>query len=78
MQVPPLLRRAWDGWRRLAHRIANVQAQVLLTAFYYLVLPPAAFAVKRWVDPLALAARHRDGFWIDRPPRDADSLRRQF
>ena len=34
------LKRLWEGWKKIAHKIGNFQARVLLTVFYaVLVLP---------------------------------------
>ena len=48
------LRAAWDAWKRLARRIGDIQARILLTVFYYLVLGPFALVLLRRSDPLAL------------------------
>lgn len=63
----------------IARAVADVQARVLLTAFYFVVVPPFALVVKVARDPLGL--RLRDGsFWIPRPshPPSPDAARKQF
>lgn len=47
-------RAAWRGWTRIAHRIGDFQARVLLTSFYYVVLGPFALILRR-NDPLGIA-----------------------
>ncbi len=42
-----LIRQAWSGWKRVAHVIGEVQARVLLGAFYFVLLAPCALVV-RW------------------------------
>lgn len=54
-------RGAWDRWKDLAARAATFQARVLLSAFYWVVLPPFALLARLSGDPLG------DGRW-QRPP----------
>jgi hypothetical protein len=46
-------RAAWRAWTRIAHRIGDFQARVLLSFFYYVVLGPFALVLRR-SDPLAI------------------------
>lgn len=48
------MRRLWEWWKRIAGRIADIQARVLLILFYFVVLSPFAVLVKWAGDPLAL------------------------
>ncbi len=41
------LRRAWNGWKRVAHAIGDVQARILLGLFYFVVLSPCALMMRR-------------------------------
>ena len=45
---------AWRWWTRVAHRIGDFQARVLLTFFYYVILGPFALVLRR-SDPLGIA-----------------------
>jgi hypothetical protein len=47
------LRAAWRWWTRVAHRIGDFQARVLLTVFYYVILGPFALVLRRG-DPLGI------------------------
>ncbi len=69
--VPPVsrLRRMWNGWKRIAHRIGNFQARVLLTVVYFVVITPFALAVRWGADPLALKSGAPRG-WLPRPASD--------
>lgn len=71
--------RAWERWKVVAHAIGTFQARVLLSVFYFLVVPPFALIVKV-KDPLGLRRRKRAGGWIERPVVDVsfESARRQF
>lgn len=74
-----LLRRAWARWLVIAHVIGNFQARVLLTVFYFLIVPPFAVIVKLTKDPLALRAPRTGSFWTPRPDADPTAAaRRQF
>ena len=71
-----LLVRIWRRWTVIAHIIGTFQARVLLSVFYLVVIPPFAFIVKFWLDPLHLRRATGSSAWITRPPRpEADVLR---
>jgi hypothetical protein len=48
------LRRAWQTWKAIAHKIGDFQARVILTILYFLPLAPFALAVKWSTDPMAI------------------------
>ncbi|MBM3220267.1 MAG: hypothetical protein FJZ38_16605 [Candidatus Rokubacteria bacterium] len=64
-----LLRRAWEGWKRVGRKVGDVQARVLLTIFYFVILAPFGLGV-RAADPLGL--RRRGDGWRVRPPAPSD------
>jgi hypothetical protein len=73
------LKRLWARWTVIAHAIGNFQARVLLTLFYFAIVPPFALIVKLAKDPLRLRPPRGESFWIARPPADpAEAGRRQF
>ena len=57
-------KRLWEGWKRLAHRIARFNSLVLTTVLYFLVLPLVALPFRLRKDPLRL--RSEAGF-LPRP-----------
>jgi len=71
--------RAWARWKIIAHAIGTFQARVLLSVFYFVVVPPFALIVKV-KDPLGLRRRDISGAWVVRPAVDTSSeaARRQF
>jgi hypothetical protein len=71
------LRRVWAGWLRIAHIIGTFQARVLLSVFYFVVVPFFALLVKVSRDPLALRDVPRTTFWLERAELHADFGRRQ-
>lgn len=64
--VTTAVRAAWRWWTRVARRIGDVQARILLSTFYYVILAPFALVLRRG-DPLAIRPgaprgwRPRDG-----------------
>jgi hypothetical protein len=73
-----LLRRLWARWLVIAHIIGTFQARVVLSFFYFLVVPIFAVLVKMLRDPLELKKRARSTFWIERPAPAPDAGRRQY
>jgi hypothetical protein len=51
--VKAVARAAWRWWTRVAHRIGDFQARVLLSSFYYVILGPFALVLRR-SDPLGI------------------------
>ena len=47
-----ILRRAWEGWKKVARKIGDFNARVILTIFYFILLLPFALLVKFLTDPL--------------------------
>jgi hypothetical protein len=77
---PGLMRRFWGRWKRAAKRIGDIQARILLTFFYFVLLAPFALALRRWSDPLAIKAGAAKG-WRARGNSDAspeEQATRQF
>ena len=75
-----MLRQLWHRWKAFGQKVANVQARILMTVFYFVVLPPFAGIVKLSSDPLALGDK-ADRAWRPRPAAPADratAARRQF
>ncbi len=48
-RLVPVMQRAWQRWRRFAHRAAEVQSNVLLFLMFYLFVVPvsATFRMRR-------------------------------
>jgi hypothetical protein len=60
----------WAAWARLAHRIGDFQARVLLTFLYVVILFPFALCVRLFADPLR--TNERPAKWLDAPPQTLD------
>jgi hypothetical protein len=70
-------KRLWEGWKRLAHRIGNFQARVLLTLLYAILVFPFGVVVRLLADPLRI--KHRPEAWLAHPesPATLEWSRRQ-
>jgi len=64
-----LARRAWAAWKRFGKKVGDLQARILLTIFYFLILAPFGLGI-RAADPLGL--RKSGEGWRVRPPAPAD------
>lgn len=58
------VKRAWRAWSRLAHKIGNFQARVLLTLLYAILVLPFGMIVRLFADPLRI--KKRPDRWLDR------------
>ena len=74
-----VFRRLWQSWKRIAYKIGDAQARILLTVFYFLIVAPFAVAIRLFADPLSLKPRTAKG-WRPRPtgPTGLEQARRQF
>jgi hypothetical protein len=75
-----VLRSLWNGWKRVARRIGDFQARVLLTVFYYAILGPFALVLRWRSDPLAIKPGSERG-WRPRAELagpEIERARRQF
>jgi hypothetical protein len=76
-----LLKILWARWKIIGHKIANFQARLLLSVFYFVVV--GVFAIGRKIffsDPLNLRPG-KARTWLDRQSFDSDPwifARRQF
>jgi hypothetical protein len=78
--VAALVRTLWEGWKRVARKIGDFQARLLMTVFYFLILGPLAMMLRWRSDPLALKARSGRG-WRDMEAKEGGPMeraRRQF
>ena len=64
-----MLKRAWQAWKELAHKIGNFQARVLLTVFYA-VLAPFGLGTRFFSDPLRI--KRPPTQWLDHPDDACD------
>jgi hypothetical protein len=60
-----LYKRAWQGWKDLAHKIGNFQARVILSIFYAVLVLPFGLGARWFSDPLRIKKRPEQ--WLDHP-----------
>ena len=56
-----LLKKIWEGWKKIAHKIGNFQARIILLIFYFVILAPFAMIIKR-SDPMRLRKGSEHGW----------------
>jgi len=66
-----MLKRAWQAWKKIAHKIGNFQAGVLLTIFYGVLVLPFGLATRLFSDPLRIKTRPTS--WLDHPNEAYDT-----
>jgi hypothetical protein len=64
------LKNLWSAWKKIAHKIGNFQARVILTVLYSVVVLPFGLAVRLFSDPLRI--KHRPTQWLDHPAEAHD------
>jgi hypothetical protein len=60
----------WEGWKKIAHKIGNFQARVLLTVFYAVLVLPFGLATRVFSDPLRIKKRPTE--WLNHPDEPTD------
>jgi hypothetical protein len=58
------------SWKRVVWAVGNMQARILLTIFYALVMFPFGVAVRLFFDPLRM--KQRPTQWLNRPEETLD------
>ncbi|MEM7008328.1 MAG: hypothetical protein AAF462_04260 [Thermodesulfobacteriota bacterium] len=58
-------RRLWEGWKRIARKIGDFNARLILTLFYFILLFPFAVILKLFTDPLEIKKKEHIG-WHNR------------
>jgi len=75
-----LLKKIWEGWKKVGQAIGDFLARVILTVFYFTIFLPFALGVMLFSDPLLKKKPSSPSFWLDRSTLDkvlAD-MRNQF
>ena len=55
-------RRLWEGWKKIAQKIGDFNARVILTLFYFILLCPFAILLKLFTDPLEIKKKEHVGW----------------
>lgn len=64
------LRQIWATWKRIGRLIGDAIGRVVLTLFYFTILPPFGLAMRLLSDPLRLKPESHPLHWLTREPRD--------
>ena len=67
------LKKTWQGWKKFAHKLGVAQTYIIITLFYWLIVP--FFSLIRLQNPLRLRQKGDSSYWIERKPTD-NSLER--
>lgn len=70
-----MLRRLWEGWKRVGRVIGNFQARLMLTIFYIVLIAPLGLLVRVCADPMRI--RHPRDKWLHRDPDGTDLIAAQ-
>ena len=60
-----IFKRLWEGWKKIAQKIGDFNARVILTIFYFILLSPFALLMKLFTDPLEIKNKEHVG-WHDK------------
>jgi hypothetical protein len=71
------LKRLWAAWKRIARAIGNIQARILLTLIYAVLVLPFGLAVRFFSDSMNI--KRRPVKWFDYPEvaKDLEQARHQ-
>jgi hypothetical protein len=65
------MKRLWEGWKRIAKKIGDFQARVILTLLYFVIIGPFALIVRWGADPLALKKGAQHGWRLKVDAKDS-------
>jgi hypothetical protein len=69
------MRKLWEGWKRVAKRIGDFQARVILTLLYFMIIGPFALIVRWGTDPLSLKKGAQPGWRLKADSEDSPMKR---
>jgi hypothetical protein len=74
------MRPFWEWWKRIARRIGDFQARLILVLFYFVIFAPFAILVRWLSDPLAIKPGTARGWLVWRKKESAamEQARQQF
>ena len=75
-----MLKKLWNKWKTIAQAIADVQARVLLTLVYFIIVAPFGLLVRWFSDPLVIKRVPHRSMWFPKhnPEQTLEGARRQF
>ncbi|OGR89191.1 MAG: hypothetical protein A2992_10050 [Elusimicrobia bacterium RIFCSPLOWO2_01_FULL_59_12] len=76
-----MINKIWNGWKRIAAKIAHFQGHLILGVIYLLILAPIACLFRLFgQDPLTCSEKSKSSYWHKRHPftSAAEFLRRMY
>ena len=58
------MKKLWENWKKLAKKIGDFQARLILTVLYFVLVAPFALVVRWGADPLSIKRRAERGWYL--------------
>ena len=68
-------KKLWERWKQIAKKIGDVQARVILTVVYFIIVGPFALILRLAADPLSLKKSAKPA-WHEKPEPKESALKR--
>ena len=72
------LKELWQGWQKVAKKIGDFQARLILSLFYILIVLPIGLIARMFADPLGLKKTAACWHAKQNSPSRLEDARRQF
>jgi len=72
------LKQLWQGWQKVAKKIGDFQARLILSLFYFLIVLPMGLIARMFSDPLSLKKTAARWHAKQSSPARLEDARRQF
>ena len=69
------MKKLWEKWQRIARKIGDFQARVILTLLYFVIIGPFALIVRWGADPLSLKKGAQQGWRLKAGTKDSPMKR---
>jgi hypothetical protein len=69
------LKTVWEAWKSFGRKLGDLQARLILTLFYFIIVAPFSLVIRFGTDPLSLKPGTARG-WIVRSDIKASALER--
>jgi hypothetical protein len=67
-----LLKNLWNGWKKIARKIGDFQARLILGIFYFVIMGPLSLVIRN-NDPLGLGKESHKG-WLAKTERQGTPM----
>ncbi len=67
-----MIKSFWEKWQRIARRIGDFQARLILTVLYFVIIGPFALIVRWGADPLSLKKGTLPGWRVKADKADTE------